>query len=119
MNHQKDRKKLNLSAKHRSALLRNQVISLILHGHITTTKARAKETRRFAERMVTLARKGNNFNNRRRAKQMLPYNDDALNKLFVEIAPRYTERPGGYTRIYSLGRRPSDTAEIARLEWVL
>ncbi|HBY05549.1 MAG: 50S ribosomal protein L17 [candidate division TM6 bacterium GW2011_GWE2_42_60] len=119
MKHQKSIKKLNLAAPHRRALLRNQVISLILNGSLTTTKARAKEVKRLAEKMVTLARGGNTFNNRRRAKELLPYKEEALVKLFTEIAPQYVTRPGGYTRLYLLGRRMSDTAEMARLEWVV
>ncbi len=118
MNHQSGKKKLNLSSPHRRALLRNQVITLIEYGHLVTTKARAKEVRKFAEKLVTLARVGNEFNVRRRAKALLPYKEEALVKLFKEIAPRYVNRPGGYTRIIPLGRRQSDTADIARLEWV-
>lgn len=118
MMHQRDHKKLNMSAPHRRSVLRNQLISFILNESLTTTKARIKEVRRFAEKMVTLAREGNTYNARRRAKALLPYNDDALTKLFVDIAPRFATRPGGYTRILSLGRRQSDTADIARLEWV-
>lgn len=118
MKHQVDRKKLNLKSPHRRALLRNQVISLIENGHLITTKARIKEVRRLAEKLVTLARQGNTFPVRRRAKMVLPYKDTALDKLFKEIAPQYTERPGGYTRIIPLGKRVSDTATIARLEWV-
>lgn len=118
MKHQSGRKKLNLAPAHRRALLRNQTITLITYGHLITTKARAKEVRRFAEKLVTLAREGNNFNARRRAKALLPYKEDALVKLFNEIAPRYVHRPGGYTRIIPLGRRTSDTATIAKLEWV-
>lgn len=118
MKHQKHYAKLNMAAPFRRAFLRNQVISLIMNGSLTTTKARAKEVRRIAEKLVTLARKGNTFNNRRQAKTILPYKEEALVKLFTEVAPRYTERPGGYTRIYLLGRRMSDTAEMARLEWV-
>lgn len=118
MMHQNGRKKLNLKSPHRRALLRNQVIHLIMYGHLTTTKARVKEVQRFAEKMVTLARQGNHFNARRQALSLLPYKQEALIKLFKEIAPRYTERPGGYTRVISLGRRVSDTAPVARLEWV-
>ena len=118
MKHQNKRKKLNLKSPHRKALLRNQVISFILHENLTSTKARVKEVRRLAEKLVTLAREGNNFNARRRAKALLPYNDDALIKLFKEVAPRYVGRPGGYTRMYTLGRRMGDTAQVARLEWV-
>ncbi|MBN2267067.1 MAG: 50S ribosomal protein L17 [Candidatus Babeliaceae bacterium] len=119
MKHQKSFKKLNMSGPYRRAFLRNQVISLIMNGSLKTTKARAKEVRRIAEKLVTLAREGNTFNNRRRAKAILPYREEALVKLFIEIAPRYVSRPGGYTRIYQLGRRLSDTAEMARVEWVL
>lgn len=118
MIHQNGRKKLNLKAPHRRAMLRNQVIHMIMYGHLTTTKVRIKEVRRLAERVITIARVGNEFNARRRAQALLPYNQKALLKLFKEIAPRYVGRPGGYTRIIPLGRRVSDTATIARLEWV-
>ena len=73
---------------------------------------------RLAEKLVTVARVGNNFNARRRALSLLPYKQEALDKLFKEIAPRYVERNGGYTRLISLGQRMGDTAHIARLEWV-
>lgn len=119
MRHQSGRKKLNLSSPHRRALLRNQTISLITYGHLVTTKARAQEVRRFAEKLVTLARTGADFNTRRRVKALIPYKEDAIVKLLTEIAPRYINRPGGYTRIIPLGQRMSDTAHIARLEWVL
>jgi len=119
MIHQSGRKKLNLPSAHRKAMLRNQVISLITYGHLVTTKARVKEVRRMAEKLVTLARKGKDFNNLRIAKSILPYKHEAVIKLFDEIAPRYVNRPGGYTRIIPLARRISDTAQIARLEWVL
>ncbi len=119
MNHQNGRKKLNLNAAHRRAMLRNQTILFIEKGSLVTTKARIKEVRRFAEKLVTLARTGNTFNARRRAKAILPYKESALVQLFTEIAPRYVNRPGGYTRIIPLGRRVSDTAEMAKLEWVL
>jgi len=118
MNHQSGRKKLNLKGPHRTALLRNQVIHLITYGHLTTTKARIKEVQRLAEKLVTVARVGNEFNARRRALSMLPYKQEALIKLFQEIAPRYVDRQGGYTRVIPLGRRRSDTAVIAKLEWV-
>ncbi len=118
MMHQNGIKKLNKRSSHRKALIRNQAITFILHGSLTTTKVRVKEVRRFVEKMVTLARTGNTFNARRRAKALLPYKEEALVKLFTEIAPCYVDRPGGYTRILSLGRRVSDTADMARLEWV-
>lgn len=118
MRHQNGRNKLNLKAPHRRSMLRNQVIHLITYGHLVSTRANVKETQRLAEKAVTVAREGNNFNARRRAKQMLPYKEEALIKLFMEIAPKYVDRPGGYTRVIPLGKRKSDTATIARLEWV-
>jgi large subunit ribosomal protein L17 len=118
MRHQNGRKKLNVKPSHKRSLLRNQVIILIDNGHIVSTKARIKEVRKFAEKLVTIARKGNTFEFRRRAKMLLPYKDATLDKLFVEIAPRYTQRPGGYTRMIPMGKRISDTATVARLEWV-
>jgi large subunit ribosomal protein L17 len=118
MRHQNGRKKLNLKPAHKRSLMRNQTIHLITYGHLVTTKATAKEVQRFAEKLVTIARVGNDFNSRRRAKALLPYVDAALVKLFKEIAPKYVDRNGGYTRLISLGARVSDTASIARLEWV-
>lgn len=118
MKHQISKKKLNLKSPHRRALIRNQAILFIMHGHLTTTKANAKEVSRFAEKLVTLARRGNTFNVYRRAETELPYKAEALTRLFKDIAPRYVHRPGGYTRLIRLGRRVSDTAEMARLEWV-
>jgi large subunit ribosomal protein L17 len=118
MNHQNGRKKLNIKTGHRKALLRNQVIHLIKFGSLKTTKVRAKEVQRLAERMVTIARVGYDFNTIRRVKQMLPYDDAAVTKFIKEIAPKYVGRPGGYTRIIPMGRRVQDTAPIARLEWV-
>jgi large subunit ribosomal protein L17 len=118
MKHQIDRRKLNLKPAHRLAMIRNQAIIMIEHGHLTSTKATIKEVRRFVEKLVTLARVGNDFNSRRRAKAILPYKEEALKRLFLDIAPRYVNRPGGYTRIIPLGDRLQDTAKMARLEWV-
>lgn len=118
MMHQCGRKKLNMSGSHRMAVLRNQAIHLIMHGHLTTTKARVKEVQKFVEKVVTIAREGNNFNARRRVAALLPYKDEAILKLFKVIAPIYVQRPGGYTRAINLGVRTSDTARMARLEWV-
>lgn len=118
MMHQSGRKKLNLKSSHRKAMLRNQAITLIMHGHLVTTKPRIKEVQKFVEKLVTIARVGNNFNARRRVHALLPYKHDAVVKLFMSIAPQYTERPGGYTRVIPLGQRTSDTAPIAKLEWV-
>ena len=119
MKHQSGKNKLNLKAPHKRALLRNQVIHLITYGHLVSTKARVKAVQRLAEKCVTIARKGKeDFNARRQAKALLPYKEEALLKLFVEVAPRYIGRPGGYTRVIPMARRASDTAVIARLEWV-
>lgn len=119
MKHQNGRKKkLNLKPSHKKSLLRNQTIHLITFGHLISTKTTVKEVQRFAEKLVTIAREGNTFNARRAAKAVLPYKEEALIKLFTEIAPKYVTRPGGYTRVIPLGRRISDTAEIAKLEWV-
>ena len=118
MNHQSGKKKLNKKPAHRKALIRNQVIHVITYGCLQTTKARVKEVQKVAEKIVTIARKGSDFNTIRRVKQLLPYSDKAVNKLIKEIAPRYVDRPGGYTRTIPMGRRVSDTSVIARLEWV-
>ncbi len=118
MNHQKGRKKLNRKTGHRTAMLRNQIIHFINHGCLQTTKVRVKEVQRLTEKIVTISRKGYDFNTIRRVKQLLPYDDNAVKKMIKEIAPKYAGRPGGYTRVIPLGKRESDTATIARLEWV-
>jgi large subunit ribosomal protein L17 len=118
MKHQIGRKKLNRKSSHTRSMLRNQVIHLITYGQLISTAPRVKEVQKFAEKLVTLARQGNTFNVRRRALSLLPYKKQALDKLFVEIAPTYATRAGGYTRIVSLGRRTSDTAPMSKLEWV-
>jgi len=118
MNHQNGRKKLNMKPAHRKAVLRNQAIHLINFGILQTTKARIKEVQRFVESLVTVARQGVTFNTIRRLKAALPYDNSAVKKLLEEIAPKYVTRPGGYTRVIPLGIRASDTAVIARLEWV-
>lgn len=118
MKHQNGRVKLNMNSAHRRAVIRNQAISFIDNGHLVTTKARAQEVRRFVEKLVTIARSGNNFSNRRKVESIIPYKQESIEKLFIDIAPKYTQRPGGYTRIIPMGRRVSDTATVARLEWV-
>ena len=118
MRHQSGRKKLNVKASHKRSLVRNQTIHLITYGHLVSTRASVKEVQRFTEKLITIAREGNTFNARRRVKALLPYKEEALIKLFTEIAPQYVSRPGGYTRVIPMGKRPSDTATIARLEWV-
>lgn len=118
MKHQIGKRKLNRRSSHRVALIRNQAIHLINYGCLQTTKARVKAVQQFVEKLVTVARKGKDFNTIRRVKQLIPYDQKAVTKLLEEIAPKYVDRPGGYTRVIPLGMRASDTAKIARLEWV-
>jgi len=117
MRHQKKTVKLGRSASHRKALLANQVVSLIEHSRIETTLAKAKAVRPFAEKLVTLGKKGT-LHARRIALAYLHHNEAAVRKLFAEVAPRSSGRNGGYTRIIKLGYRKSDAAPIAILEWV-
>jgi large subunit ribosomal protein L17 len=116
MRHQKKTVKLGRTAAHRDALLANQVCSLIEHSRIKTTLAKAKAVRPIAEKMVTLGKK-NSLHARRTALAVLRQ-QDAVKKLFEEIAPRSAARNGGYTRIIKLGLRKSDAAPVAYLEWV-
>ncbi len=116
--HGSGKNKLNLRSSHRRALLRNQMISFINNGKLVTTKARVNEVKKRIEKLVTIAREGKTFNTIRAIKSHLPYDLTAVYKLIEEIAPRYVDRPGGYTRRLNLGRRVQDTAEIAMLTWV-
>jgi len=118
MNHQSGRKKLNRRSSHRRAMLRNQIIHFIKYGFLQSTKPRVKEVQKMTEKIVTIARKGNDFNTIRRIKKLLPYDQKVVEKLITQVAPKYVDRPGGYTKVIPMGRRQSDTAMIARLEWV-
>lgn len=118
MKHQIKNKKLNLSSKHRKALLRNQVLHFIKYGKLKSTLVHVKEIRRLAEKVVTIAKAGNTYINRRKVLAILPYNDEIVKFLFVSVAPKYIDRAGGYTRIFKLGTRLSDTASIGLLTWV-
>lgn len=109
-------RKLGRRADHRNSMLRNQVQSLLENGRIITTVTRAKETRRVAERMITLGKKGD-LHSRRRAIAYI-YKDEVVDKLFAEIAPKYAERNGGYTRVLKLGPRRGDASEMAIIELV-
>lgn len=114
--HRKNFRRLNRDHDHRKLMLATQVKTLIAHGKVDTTLARAKESARLADRIVTLA-KQDTVHTRRRAFSVLQ--DGALvDKLFAELGPRYRERPGGYTRVLKLGARRGDGAELARLMWV-
>jgi large subunit ribosomal protein L17 len=116
MRHQKKTIKLGRTAEHRKALLANQVCSLIEHKRIKTTLAKAKAVRPLAEKMVTLGKNGS-LHARRSALATLRQKS-AVRKLFDDISQRSTERNGGYTRIIRLGRRRSDSALMAFIEWV-
>jgi len=116
MRHQVAVRKLGRTASHRRAMLRNMVTSLMKHERIRTTTPKAKVARRYAERMITLGKRGD-LHARRTAAKFI--NDETvLKKLFEEIAPKFTERNGGYTRIMRSGVRKGDAADMAILELV-
>ncbi len=115
MRHRKKTVKLQRDAAHRRALLSNLTCSLIEHGRIRTTLAKAKALRPIAERMVTLAKRGD-LHARRQAIASLRQKD-AVKKLFTEIAAASEGRQGGYCRITKLGARVSDSAPMAYIEW--
>ena len=114
MRHLKSGRKLNRTSAHRKAMFRNIVTSLLWHERVTTTDAKAKELRRWAERMVTLGKRGT-LHARRQALAFVR-SRTVVKKLFEEIAPRFRDRPGGYTRITKLGLRRGDAAPLAVVE---
>lgn len=116
MRHQKSGRKLNRTSSHREAMFKNMASSLIKHELIRTTLPKAKELRRVAEPLITLA-KTDGVANRRLAFARLR-DKEAVGKLFVELGPRYRERPGGYLRILKCGFRPGDHAPMAYVELV-
>jgi len=116
MRHRVRGRKLGRTTAHRKALFRNQLTALFTHDRIVTTLAKAKELRPLAERMVTLAGTGS-LPARRKVLTMVP-DKEVVRRLFEEIAPRFTDRPGGYTRVMRLGRRRGDGAELAIIEFV-
>ena len=116
MRHRKKGRQLSRTASHRRATLRNLATALFRHGRIRTTTAKAKELRGFAERLITLARRGDLHSRRLAARSI--QDREVLGRLFDEIAPRYLERPGGYTRIIKLGHRKGDAADISIIELV-
>ena len=117
MRHQRSRHKLSRSASHRRSLLRNLAKEVIDHERIKTTEAKAKAVKPELEKLITLAKRGD-LHARRQALSALGQDKFMVYKLFEEIAPRYAERSGGYTRILKLGPRPSDATEMALLELV-
>ena len=116
MRHHRSGKKLGRDSAHRKALYANLTASLIEHGRIRTTETKAKAVRPIAEKIVTLGREGTIHARR----QVLAYirSQEVTHKLFSEVAPRFKDRPGGYTRIVKLGPRQGDSAPMAYLEFV-
>ncbi len=116
MRHANAGKKLGRDASHRKALYSNLAGALITHGRIETTEAKAKAVKPLAEKMITLGKRGD-LHARRQAMAELRSND-VVHKLFSDVAPRFAEREGGYTRIVKLGPRQGDAANMALLELV-
>jgi len=114
--HRNKGRQLSRTATHRKATLRNLATALFRHERIETTTAKAKELRPYAERLITLARRGD-LHARRLAGRKIQ-DRQVLGKLFDDIAPRFQERPGGYTRILKVGNRKGDAAEMSLIELV-
>jgi len=117
MRHNVSGKKLGRDMAHRKALLQNLATSLVEHGSVETTLAKAKYARPYVEKLVTKARKGD-FNAVKAVRKGIT-TEDMVRKLVKEVAPQFSKRPGGYTRIKKLGRRDGDNAPLARIEWVV
>jgi large subunit ribosomal protein L17 len=117
MRHQKTRNKLSRDSAHRKALLMNLCKEVIEHERIQTTEAKAKAVKPEIEKLITLAKRGD-LHARRQALATLAQDKFAVHRLFVDVAPRYANRPGGYTRILKLGPRRSDATEMVFLELV-
>ncbi len=117
MRHRKTRHKLSRDRAHRRSLLRNLSRELIQHERIKTSQAKAKAVKPEVEKLITLAKRGD-LHARRRALSELGGDRFVVHKLFDEVAPRYSERPGGYTRIVKLGPRRSDSTEMVFIELV-
>jgi large subunit ribosomal protein L17 len=117
MRHQKTRNKLSRDTAHRKALLMNLTKEVLEHERIKTTQAKAKAVKPEIEKLITLAKR-KDLHARRQALSALSQDKFAVYKLFEEVAPRYADRPGGYTRILKLGPRSSDATEMVYLELV-
>jgi large subunit ribosomal protein L17 len=115
MRHLNQGRKLNRTSAHRKALFRNLVLALVKHERIRTTDAKAKELRRYADRMVTLGKRGNLA--ARRLAFAFMQSHSAVKRLFDEIAPRFKERNGGYTRVVKFGFRRGDAAPLSIVEF--
>lgn len=116
MRHRAKGKQLSRTASHKRAMLANMATSLFRHDRVVTTQAKAKELRPYAERLITLARRGD-LHARRLVERRIK-DKDVTHRLFSEIGKRFAARPGGYTRIVKLGHRPGDGADVARIELV-
>src|SRR6185369_11405256 len=116
MRHNKSGRRLGRTTSHRVAMFRNMVTSFFNHERITTTDAKAKELRSIADKMITLGKRGDLHAMRQAAAYIRE--KSVVTKLFATIAPRYADRPGGYTRIVKLGLRPGDNASLAMIELV-
>ena len=114
MRHRAKARQLSRTASHRKALLANLATSLFRHDRIETTEAKAKELRPYAERLITLARRGD-LHARRLVERRIK-DREVTHRLFAELGKRFAARPGGYTRIVKLGHRPGDGADVARIE---
>ena len=117
MRHQKAKGKLSRDSAHRRALMMNLSKEIIEHERISTSAAKAKAVKPEIERLITLAKRGD-LHARRQALATLAQDKFAVHKLFEDLAPRYAERPGGYTRILKLGPRRSDATEMVYIELV-
>ena len=117
MRHQKTKNKLSRDSAHRKSLLMNLSKEIIEHERIKTTEAKAKAVKPEIEKLTTLAKRGD-LHARRQALSTLAQDKFAVYKLFEEVAPRYADRPGGYTRILKLGPRRSDSTEMVFIELV-
>jgi len=125
MRHRVAHRKLGRVTEHRIAMLRNQATALLRHEHLTTTVPRAKELRPFVERLITVAKRGlagGETNGHVLTARRLVMQDlqdrEVVTKLFDTIAPRFAERPGGYTRLLRIGYRKGDSAEVAQVELI-
>jgi large subunit ribosomal protein L17 len=116
MAHRIDGRKLGRATDHRMALFRNQVTDLLKHERIITTEAKAREVKGLADKMITLGKRGD-LHARRRALGYV-YDRKIVDKIFDELAPRYADRPGGYSRMVKIGQRLGDGARMAQLELV-
>jgi large subunit ribosomal protein L17 len=125
MRHRNAHRKLGRVSEHRTALLRNQAEALLRHERIETTVPKAKELRPYVERLITIAKRGVKANDpkgvslsARRLVMRDVHNETTVTKLFDVLAPRFMDRPGGYTRILKLGHRRGDAAEVAQIELI-